>query len=120
MLAAIECGLVDDSLGGLSPRPVLFELDLYNDETLIEGGLRDQSLDTIEGGLNIQGPGRHDDNQAMTNSRFWPRPRPATSKPSRKGHGTAIFNLIFTFNPSIQWMVKKFSVDHDERPMDCW
>jgi hypothetical protein len=53
MPAAIECGLVNDSLGGSSPQPVLNKLDLYNDKTLIGGGLRDQSLATIEGGLNI-------------------------------------------------------------------
>jgi hypothetical protein len=53
MPAAIECGLVDDSLGGSSPQPVLYELDLYNNETSIGGGLRDHSLATIEGGLNI-------------------------------------------------------------------
>jgi hypothetical protein len=117
MPAAIECGLVDDSLGVFSPRPVLYKLELYNDKTLIGGGLRDQSLVTIEGGLNIRRPGWHNVDQAMTTSRFWPRPLPAMTKPSGKGHGMAIFDLIFTFNPPIQWKI--FSLDHDERPMDC-
>jgi hypothetical protein len=70
MPAAIECGLVNNSLGGSSPQPVLYKLDLNYDKTSIGGGLRDQSLATIEGGLNIQWPGRHNDYQAMTNSRF--------------------------------------------------
>jgi hypothetical protein len=46
----------------------------------------------------------------MANSRFPPRVRPAMTKPLGKGHGAAIFDLIFTFN---------FSPDHNERPMDC-
>ncbi len=53
MPAAIECGLVDDSHGGSSPQPVLYELDLNNNKTLIGGSLKDQSLAAIEGGLNI-------------------------------------------------------------------
>jgi hypothetical protein len=52
MPAANECGLVDNSLGGSSPPVVLYKLDLYNDNTLLGGSLRDQSLATIEGELN--------------------------------------------------------------------
>jgi hypothetical protein len=55
MPAAIVCGLVDNSLRGSSPRPVLYELDLYNILTLIGGGLRDQSLATIEKDLIFDG-----------------------------------------------------------------
>jgi hypothetical protein len=53
MLAEIECGLVNNSLGGSSPQPVLYKLDLSNNKTLIGGSLRDHSLAAVEGRLNI-------------------------------------------------------------------
>ena len=59
MPAAIECRLVEDSLGVRALGQQFLKLDLYTDKISARGSLRGHSLATIEGGLNILRPGRH-------------------------------------------------------------
>jgi hypothetical protein len=105
MIAAIECGLVNNSLGGSSPRPVLYKLDLYNNKTSIGGSLRDQSLATIEGGLNIRQPGWHIDDWATTNLRFLAETPPCNDKATGEGSwdGHVWFNIYLKILPWSQW-----------------